>query len=193
MGRPQATDHDAIALVAMRMFVEKGYEATTMEDIAVAVGLGRTTLWRYFPTKSAILEGNFESRLAEFREALAQQPEDVSILDGAFSAWCHAVSRHAEHMPLDKERVRVMVTADPEATRPWAGYNVWGGCLVEYVARRRGLDATHFECRVLGMTLWSAIWSAMGCWALSADHDPLPYYQRAHKLLADMPGYGRSN
>jgi AcrR family transcriptional regulator len=190
MGRPQATDHDAIALVAMRLFIEKGYGATTMEDIAAAVGLGRTTLWRYFPTKSAILEGNFESRLAEFREALAQQSMGVSILDGAFVAWCDSVSRRSDHLALDKERVRVMVTADPEATRPWAGYNVWGGCLVEYVAKRRGLEATNFDCRVLGMTLWSAIWSAMGCWALSDDEDPLPYYRQAHKLVADLSGYG---
>ena len=39
---------------AMELFFEHGYDATTMEDIAGHVGIGISTLYRYFPTKDQL-------------------------------------------------------------------------------------------------------------------------------------------
>ncbi|MCX6406811.1 MAG: helix-turn-helix domain containing protein [Propionibacteriales bacterium] len=43
-----------LATTAMQMFVERGYEATTLEDIAQRAGVGISTLYRYFPTKEQL-------------------------------------------------------------------------------------------------------------------------------------------
>ncbi len=43
-----------LATTAMRMFVEQGYEATTLEDVAQRAGVGISTLYRYFPTKEQL-------------------------------------------------------------------------------------------------------------------------------------------
>lgn len=46
--------HDVLA-VSSTLFAERGYYAVSMEDIAVAAGLGRATLYRYFSAKDKIL------------------------------------------------------------------------------------------------------------------------------------------
>ena len=43
-----------IAAGAMELFIERGFEATTMEDVATHVGIGTSTLYRYFPTKETL-------------------------------------------------------------------------------------------------------------------------------------------
>jgi AcrR family transcriptional regulator len=51
----RALTERAIVDAAMELFVERGFAATTVEDIATAAGVGRRTLFRYFPTKEDIV------------------------------------------------------------------------------------------------------------------------------------------
>lgn len=46
---------DEILRSALRAFRDKGYHATTLEDIADRLGLRKTALYHYFPDKEAIL------------------------------------------------------------------------------------------------------------------------------------------
>ena len=56
---------------ALRAFRDKGYHATTLDDIAEHVGVRKTALYHYFPDKEAILyECHLES-LAEVRRLMA--------------------------------------------------------------------------------------------------------------------------
>jgi AcrR family transcriptional regulator len=44
-----------IFLAAMHLFVEKGFNETSMREIAEAAGVGKSTLYDYFPSKDEIL------------------------------------------------------------------------------------------------------------------------------------------
>lgn len=50
-----AQQEQAVFDAAIALFTERGYAAVTLADIAGAVGLARNSLYRYFPTKAAIL------------------------------------------------------------------------------------------------------------------------------------------
>jgi AcrR family transcriptional regulator len=50
---------------ALRAFREKGYHATTLDDIAEHLGLRKTALYHYFPDKEAILYECHRESLAE--------------------------------------------------------------------------------------------------------------------------------
>lgn len=43
-----------IVSAAIDLFVEQGYDATTMEQVAVRAEVGTSTLYRYFPTKERL-------------------------------------------------------------------------------------------------------------------------------------------
>ena len=49
--------------VARRLFAQKGLEGTTMNDIAVASGKGRRTLYTYFKNKEAIYYAVIETEM----------------------------------------------------------------------------------------------------------------------------------
>ena len=63
---------------ANALFVERGYEATTIDDIAAAVGMSQRSVFRYFPTKEEIVVGKFDfvadDMLAELRARPAGEP-----------------------------------------------------------------------------------------------------------------------
>ena len=61
------------------MFVERGFERTTVDEIAAAAGIGRRTLFRYFPSKNDLAWGEFDDMLARFRVVLASLPTDIPV------------------------------------------------------------------------------------------------------------------
>ena len=62
-GRPEATSHAEIEQAAFRLFAERGFERTTLDAIADEVGVGRRTLFRYYPSKNDIPWGQFDRTL----------------------------------------------------------------------------------------------------------------------------------
>ena len=54
-----------ILRAALRGFRERGYHATTLEDIAERLGVGKTALYHYFPDKESILYACHQESLAE--------------------------------------------------------------------------------------------------------------------------------
>jgi AcrR family transcriptional regulator len=69
---------------AFALFAANGFEATTIDDIAIAADVGRRTVFRYYPNKEAIAFGGTERRLQRLREVLAEhhiegEPPFVSI------------------------------------------------------------------------------------------------------------------
>ncbi|RCW46139.1 TetR family transcriptional regulator [Halopolyspora algeriensis] len=55
----------ALAVAALELFASQGYEATTVEDIVDAVGVGRRTFFRYFRSKEEVVFPDHDERLAE--------------------------------------------------------------------------------------------------------------------------------
>ncbi len=62
--------------VAQGLFVEHGYEAVTVEQIATAAGLSKRSFCRYFASKDALVLGKFDRQGEAFAEALTARPLD---------------------------------------------------------------------------------------------------------------------
>lgn len=60
--------HEHITNVGIRLFLENGYDATTLADIALSSGISRRHLFNYFDSKDEILF----SHLREYYEMIAE-------------------------------------------------------------------------------------------------------------------------
>lgn len=60
----------------MELFVDRGYDATTVDDIVHAAGISRRSFFRYFPTKEDAAFGAVDQIAAQVVEDLAGRPVD---------------------------------------------------------------------------------------------------------------------
>ena len=80
-GRKRAETHARIQGEAMRLFLECGFDATTLDDIAGAADVSRRTLFHYFASKEEIVfstKADFPKMIAE---AIGRRPVDEPLLD----------------------------------------------------------------------------------------------------------------
>jgi len=69
-----------IAEAAVALFAERGYEATTIDDVAAAVGMSQRSVFRYFASKEEIILGKLDLVVAEdMLETLRSRPLDEPV------------------------------------------------------------------------------------------------------------------
>lgn len=92
MLREQKKENTRQALVeaAWTLFRKKGYDATTIEEVAEAAGISKRTFFRYFPTKEAIVFHRSAERIAMLRALLARHGRGMEAVRGA----CLEMARH---------------------------------------------------------------------------------------------------
>ena len=76
--RKKAKTRALIQQIALRLFRDHGYAATSIEEIAEAAEVSTTTVFRYFPTKpDLVIRDDLDAR---FFEAARAQPADLNIV-----------------------------------------------------------------------------------------------------------------
>lgn len=79
-GRKLVADPEQIIQIAWKLFEKKGYDSSTMTDIANAAGISRRSLFNYFATKEALLYPGAQGYFAAFKAELDQRPADESLI-----------------------------------------------------------------------------------------------------------------
>jgi AcrR family transcriptional regulator len=105
--RKKRQTREALEAAAWRLVADKGYDETTIDDIAHAADVAPRTFFRYFDSKEAVLFGSWRGFLADFCAALRARPRDESIFDALGAV----LSLHTEQLDSDStehlERKRI--------------------------------------------------------------------------------------
>ena len=85
--RKKLQTRDALEAAALRLFAEKGYDDTTVEEIAEAADVAVRTFFRYFQSKQHVLFGDVAQRHHRApADALAAQPAALNPVDAVGAA-----------------------------------------------------------------------------------------------------------
>lgn len=182
-GRPRAGDPDKISEVAFGLITERGYAGTTMSDIAEAAGISAPTLFRYFPSKSAVLWHGMEDSARLFREAFRARTETSSLVDAIFGAYLDMLHTSPVRLLVIKQRIAIVGQGSDAADAAWLRFEEWSAMVAEFVAERRSIAADSVEATVVGGMIWAALWSAISRWAVGDDPDPAAAVEQARVFV----------
>ncbi|HRP08074.1 MAG TPA: phosphoenolpyruvate carboxylase, partial [Gemmatimonadales bacterium] len=147
-----------ILAAALNCFAERGFAATTMAEIAAAAGVTAGTIYRYFPSKEALVEALVESggdaswnRGREVAEAYRSRTarEVVALL----------LERWAAHLEADQAAALLRVMARegagfPETTTKYGTQLLDSGRLAIERALRHGIDVHGLDAMVAMARDW---------------------------------------
>lgn len=93
VARWEPNARERLSQAALDLFAERGYDDTTVIDIAQRAGLGKTTFFRHFQDKREVLfgDGTLDALLAEM---IAAAPPDASPLE-AMTRALDALGQHS--------------------------------------------------------------------------------------------------
>jgi mycofactocin system transcriptional regulator len=184
-GRPRATSRAHVAHVALELFAARGYEQTTLDDVAAAVGVSRRTLFRYYASKPDMVWADFGIVLDALRANLEASAPDEPWLDAVRRAI--TASNRYEEAELDtlRIRMRLLTTVPALQAHSMVRYREWRGIVAAFVAERRGEAPEDFVPRAVGMATLATTMSAFEWWVDHASAgDPADVIERALALMA---------
>lgn len=171
--RKQLT-RERLEVTSLQLFAERGFEQTTMDDLAAAAGVGRRTIFRYFPSKNDIVFGALDDRLhllaAELDAGGAAGLPLAAMVRRAF----HATSSYRRE-ELDSLATRIYLIGSVPSLQAHAAlrYLAWEHVVRAAVQRRAGVPDGIYP-RACAAAVVGVMRAAFDTWLAAGAGDDLP-------------------
>ena len=163
-GRPPTTSPEQIAHAALQLFADRGFEATTVEDIAGALGVSRRTVFRYFPSKNDMVWGDFDQVLQRLRRDLTALDRDLPVMEALAEAVVSSNRYDGDQLPELRIRMALITTVPALQAHSMLRYAAWRAVVAEYVAGRRGERPSDPVPLTLGFVALAVSMAAFSRW-----------------------------
>ncbi|HUA10676.1 MAG TPA: TetR family transcriptional regulator [Solirubrobacteraceae bacterium] len=140
MGRWQPEARARLEQAALELFEEKGFEETTVAEIAERAGLTKRTFFRYFTDKREVLFGGSALLQESFEESVRDAPADAAALAAVEAALFAVAGIFEERRDFAARRQRI-ISASPELRERELIKLAALGAAVDAALRARGVDA----------------------------------------------------
>jgi AcrR family transcriptional regulator len=169
--RKKARTRAAIQEHALRLFRERGYEATTVDDIADAAEVSPSTFFRYFPTKEDVVM--YDALDPVVFEVFAAQPVELSTIAALRAAMREVFGAASpEEVTNQNERGALILSVPELRMRMVDEFLRSMQLLVEVVAKRAGRRSDDFAVRIL---VGAVVGVGIAAW-INADGSLAPDY-----------------
>ncbi|MGV9255352.1 TetR family transcriptional regulator [Streptomyces sp. NPDC003697] len=98
---------DALVAAAFRLFLERGYEQTTVDDIVALAGVGRRSFFRYFPSKEDVVFPDHERCLADMTAYLSAGTDEEEPVQRVCDAARLVLRMYADNPTFSVQRYRL--------------------------------------------------------------------------------------
>lgn len=154
--RSRQAAYAEITSVAMRLFLEQGFEQTTIDQIASTAGISRRSFFRYFGTKEDIVLGDLATQGTRMRDALQQVPLSVGPWEALREALA-AVDALVIESGITLKIATMMYETPSLRSRCIEKHLHWQSLLVPDIRRRLGLAEDDLTDPAPGAIVASAI------------------------------------
>ena len=167
---------------ALRLFKKRGYEETTIEDIAEAAEISPSTFFNYFPTKEDVVV--YDEYDPMMFSILTDAPAGETVR--------HSIRRvleaFGEILEKDRddilERSRLVLEVPELRARIWEELERARDLFAGVIATRTGRDASDFDIQVVGMTLVGIAFQAGVEWVrIGGEGNMADLFRRAMEVV----------
>lgn len=113
MGRWEPDARGRLEEAALELYLERGFEETTVADIAARAGLTERTFFRHFADKREVLFGGSARMLGVLQEALAATPAKMAPIEALAAAFEALGPIFDERRPRSRQRA-ILIARHPE-------------------------------------------------------------------------------
>ncbi len=167
-GRRRSTSHDELERVAFALFGRDGFDATTVDDIARAAGIGRRTFFRYFDSKNDVVWGDFDAHLGRMRARLRARPTDEPLTEAIRTAVVEFNRVEPEERPRHRARLELILRVPALQAHSTLRYADWRAVVADFAAERLGAPVTSLWPQTLAHATLGIALAAYEQW-LSTD------------------------
>src|SRR6266568_4400382 len=140
-GRRRSTSAAELERAAFELFERDGFEATTVEDIAAAVGISKRSFFRYFESKNDVVWGDFDTQLGVMRERFARCPDDQPVMDAVRSVVVEFNRFDPAQAPWHRKRMELILKVPALQAHSSLRYRDWVEVVADFAGRRLGVSA----------------------------------------------------
>ena len=172
---------------ALRLFLEKGFEATTIEEIAEAADIAPSTFFNYFPTKEdVVLQDDLDPVLLE---AIHMEPTGLGPIAVLRKAIHHVFSHLTPEQHTIFQRRLALLASNPPLRAAFLNQSASQlDEIVAVVAERAGRSSDDFAVRNLAGALFGVMMATFLSAANDSDADILGLADQAlAHLEAGLP------
>jgi TetR/AcrR family transcriptional regulator, regulator of mycofactocin system len=148
-GRPTSTSAFELETIGLDLFTRHGFDATTIDQVAEAAGIGRRTFFRYYASKNDLVWGDFDHHLLGFHEELAGHP-DLPMM----AALRRSVVRFNRLPPGEerrhRQRMALILTVPALQAHSTLRYAAWRAAVERFAVERTGEPPGALLPRLLG-------------------------------------------
>ena len=174
--RKRRQTRQRLAETGLRLFLERGYDQTTLDAIAEAAGVSRRTFFHYFAQKDDILLAWKSGLGGAIRAAILREPSDQPPVDIVLSALLQLVEQYQAEDHIRIERLLAStVSLGASALAKYAEHEqaVFEALVVLWPAPDR-----RERLRLVAMVSVGALRVAFDCWAERGGAEPLADHLR---------------
>ncbi len=170
--RKQAT-RKRLEDTSLRLFAEQGFERTTVDDLAAASGVGRRTIFRYFPSKKDIVFGALDERLRVLAAELdAGRAGGLPLLDIMRRAFRVTSSYQSSERASLAVRIQLIATVPSLQAHAALRYRAWEDTVRAAVIACTGVHGGVYA-RACAKAVVAVMWAAFETWRETGAGDDL--------------------
>lgn len=183
MGRSPTTTHAEISHTALRLFMDRGFDQTTIDDIARETGIGRRTFFRYFPSKNDLPWGEFDQLLDRMRSHLAEMPDELPLMEQLRRSVIEFNRVPEEEWQYHRRRMDLLLHVPTLLAHSTLRYASWRQVVAEHVGRRLDLPEDDLICQTMAWTCLGVCLAAYEQWLRDDDGDLIDLLDEAFRLV----------
>lgn len=155
----------AVRRAALELFLDRGFDAVSVEEVAERADVSPSTVYRHFPTKEDLVLADLAERQEQFLHLLDAQPAHSDLGEALVEATLEWVPTGEDEALLRQEAALIMAT-DALYSAMHAMVARWEGPICLRLATRCGRPANDLELRQLTALFCASVRIIIREWAL---------------------------